>query len=104
MAPRTEGIGAQIPQTALAQTGAPYILPIHTRMWRPRIPRLIQDQLLSTGSHMNSKCRRFEGKIALVTGAANGFGRATVHRLVDEGLDTVFIVDREVDGAQKELA
>ena len=52
---------------------------------------------------MNSKCRRFEGKIALVTGAANGFGRATVHRLVDEGLDTVFIVDREVDGAQEEL-
>ena len=46
---------------------------------------------------MASKGRRFEGKLALVTGGANGFGRATVQRLVDEGLEQVIIVDR--DGA-----
>lgn len=52
---------------------------------------------------MLSKCRRFEGKIALVTGAANGFGRATVHRLVDEGLEKVILVDRDTEGAAVEL-
>jgi len=30
-------------------------------------------------------CRRFEGKVAIVTGAASGIGRATVERLVSEG-------------------
>ncbi len=52
---------------------------------------------------MSSKCKRFEGKVALVTGAANGFGRATVHRLVDEGLEKVVIVDRDAEGAAVEL-
>jgi NAD(P)-dependent dehydrogenase (short-subunit alcohol dehydrogenase family) len=52
---------------------------------------------------MSSNCRRFEGKIALVTGGANGMGRATVHRLVDEGLATVVIVDRDVEGAAHEI-
>ena len=44
---------------------------------------------------MASQCRRFEGKLALVTGGANGFGRATVQRLVDEGLEQVVVVDRD---------
>ena len=50
-----------------------------------------------------SRCRRFEGKLALVTGGANGFGRATVHRLVDEGLEQVIIVDRDGAGAAAEV-
>ena len=52
---------------------------------------------------MASQCRRFEGKLALVTGGANGFGRATVHRLVDEGLEQVIIVDRDGTGAMAEI-
>ena len=52
---------------------------------------------------MPSKCRRFEGKTALITGGANGFGRATVHRLVDEGLEKVIIVDRNTEEAAVEL-
>ena len=38
-----------------------------------------------------------------MTGAAAGIGRATVHRLVDEGLSTVAIVDQDAEGASKEL-
>ena len=30
---------------------------------------------------------KFEGKVALVTGAASGVGRATARQMVDEGLD-----------------
>ena len=39
----------------------------------------------------------------MVTGGANGFGRATVHRLVDEGLEQVIIVDRDGAAAAAEL-
>jgi NAD(P)-dependent dehydrogenase (short-subunit alcohol dehydrogenase family) len=40
---------------------------------------------------------RFEGKVAIVTGAASGVGRATTHRLASEGA-TVFGVDMNEDG------
>jgi len=39
---------------------------------------------------------RFEGKLALVTGAASGLGRATALRLADEG---AFVVGVDVDAA-----
>ncbi len=51
---------------------------------------------------MSSNCSRYQGKTALITGGAAGFGRATVHRLVDEGLETVLIVDRDLEGATVE--
>jgi NAD(P)-dependent dehydrogenase (short-subunit alcohol dehydrogenase family) len=45
---------------------------------------------------MTDHGRRFEGKVALVTGAASGIGRATVDRLVEEGAR---VVAADVDAA-----
>jgi NAD(P)-dependent dehydrogenase (short-subunit alcohol dehydrogenase family) len=42
---------------------------------------------------------RYEGRVALVTGAGSGIGRATVHRLVDEGA-MVLGVDLAADGLE----
>jgi len=37
---------------------------------------------------------KIEGKIALVTGAASGIGRAVAHDLVKRGARTIVLVDR----------
>ena len=42
---------------------------------------------------------RFAGRVALVTGGGSGIGRATVHRLVDEGA-TVVAADLSADGLE----
>src|SRR5687767_4061191 len=44
--------------------------------------------------------RRFEGKRALVTGAAGGIGRAMVDLFVEEGASVVGVDLREVDGVR----
>ena len=44
-------------------------------------------------------CRRYEGKIALVTGGASGIGRATVEGLVREGAKVAFTDVGEEAGA-----
>ena len=43
---------------------------------------------------------RFEGKAALVTGAASGIGRASAHRLGSEGAALV-VADINIDGAEQ---
>ncbi len=44
--------------------------------------------------------RRFEGKVALITGAAAGIGRATAERLASEGA-SLFVVDVARDGLEE---
>jgi NAD(P)-dependent dehydrogenase (short-subunit alcohol dehydrogenase family) len=44
--------------------------------------------------------QRFEGKVALVTGAASGIGRATVERLVAEGARVVAVDVRAYEGGE----
>ena len=47
-----------------------------------------------------SEARRFEGKVALITGAASGIGRATVERIAREG-GSVLCADIHAEGVQE---
>src|SRR3954447_16368152 len=51
---------------------------------------------MSGGDGVLSGCRRFEGKVAVVTGGASGIGEACVRRLAGEGAAVVIAdVDAE---------
>ena len=47
--------------------------------------------------------RRFDGKVALVTGAASGIGRATALRLASEGAK-LLLADINEDGLEETVA
>lgn len=49
-------------------------------------------------SRLSQLSRSIRGKVAVVTGAASGMGRATAHLLADEGA-VVAVLDQAVDGA-----
>src|SRR4051812_12507775 len=51
---------------------------------------------MSGGNGVLSGCRRFEGKVAVVTGGASGIGEACVRRLAGEGA-AVVIADVDAD-------
>lgn len=46
---------------------------------------------------------RFEGKVVLVTGAANGIGRAMVQRFLEEGVEEIIAADIEVETLEAEF-
>jgi NAD(P)-dependent dehydrogenase (short-subunit alcohol dehydrogenase family) len=49
----------------------------------------VSEQPLTEPFRVQTQCRRFEGQVAIVTGAAQGLGRVISRRLAEEGADVV---------------
>lgn len=57
-------------------------------------------QYLSNPHAVSTRCRRYEGRVAIVTGGARGLGRAISRRLAEEGASVV-IADMDADAATR---
>jgi short-subunit dehydrogenase len=65
------------------------------------IDRHVDGTALATAGAVQSGPHEVQGKLALVTGAGAGIGRATAVELARQGADTVVIVDRDLAAAQE---
>lgn len=54
----------------------------------------------TTAFEVENRCRRFEGRVAIVTGGAQGLGRVIARRLAEEGASVV-IADIQVQRAER---
>jgi len=68
------------------------------------IDRHVDGAAPATASAVHGGPRDVQGKLALVTGAGAGIGRATAIELARQGADTVVIVDRDLAAAQQTVA
>ena len=68
------------------------------------IDRHVDGAALAIAGTVQPGPRDVQGKLALVTGAGAGIGRATALELARQGADTVVIVDRDLAAAQQTAA
>src|SRR6185437_12382909 len=68
------------------------------------IDRHVDGAALAIAGAVQPGPRDVQGKLALVTGAGAGIGRATALELARQGADTVVIVDRDLAAAQQTAA
>lgn len=57
--------------------------------------------LVSLPYEIKTQCHRFEGQVAIVTGAAQGLGRVMARRFAEEGCMGVVIADVKAERAQR---
>jgi NAD(P)-dependent dehydrogenase (short-subunit alcohol dehydrogenase family) len=68
----------------------------------PNVP--IQAEPRTNGQRERDVCRKLANKVAVITGASTGMGLATAKRLVQEGMDRVFITGRRKDALDVAVA
>ena len=82
-------------------TARPDVVARLTAEW---IDRHVNGAALAAASVVQTGPRNVQGKLALVTGAGAGIGRATAVEFARQGAETVVIVDRDLAAAQDTAA